>query len=146
MGKMCVYARLLPSPNMRSFLALLAVVALAHGHAVHQDQCRAQGSELVKRVATLAQQNINLRRAAGEELTPESLGLPRSTDDGDWVTGDCTSCIGDIGNAVWDCAGVVFHPEQMIQCVEDEIGVNHDCMDCVCWVIESLLGEGYCDL
>ena len=75
----------------------------------------------------------------GEEVT----GLPRTTDECDWTSG--LACAGDIGSAVLDCAGIFVNPLEIVQCVQDAIGAGHDCWPCVCWVIEWVLGDGYCD-
>ena len=79
---------------------------------------------------------------SGEEVTAESLGLPRTTDDCGWDTG--LACAGDIGSAVLDCAGIFVNPLEIVSCVQDAIGAGHDCWPCICWVIEWVLGDGYC--
>ena len=78
----------------------------------------------------------------GEEVSAASLGLPPSTDDCNWQTG--LTCVTDIGLAVWECSSVIANPLEIISCVEDAIGAGHDCWPCICWVVESLLGDGYC--
>jgi len=121
-----------------SFLAVLAVAAVAAGNVVPRDQCPLQGN-LLQRLAAQQLENINLKTAAGEPVT----GLPLSTDECDWTTG--LSCAGDIGSAVLDCAGIFVNPLEIVQCVQDAIGAGHDCWPCICWVIEWVLGDGYCD-
>merc|ERR1712121_347558 len=111
--------------------------ACSQANVVHQ-QCPIQGARVIQRLAKAQLENVNLRKAAGETLNPQDLGLPRSTDDCDWMSG--LTCAEDIGWAVFECATSI----NIIQCVEDIIGAGHDCWACVCWVVESLLGDGYC--
>merc|ERR1712098_797086 len=54
------------------------------------------------------------------------------------------SCATSIGWAVWDCVGLVANPAEIMSCVEDVIGAGDSCWPCICWVIEWLLGDGYC--
>eukprot|EP00091_Calanus_sinicus_P016894 TRINITY_DN36530_c0_g1_i1.p1 TRINITY_DN36530_c0_g1~~TRINITY_DN36530_c0_g1_i1.p1 ORF type:complete len:159 (+),score=63.08 TRINITY_DN36530_c0_g1_i1:71-478(+) len=128
--------------KMRTFLAIITTLACVQGNALQNQKCPIQGAELVQRLARLQIENINLKRAAGEEVSAASLGLPPSTDDCDWGTG--LTCVTDIGWAVWECSSVIANPLEIVSCVEDVIGAGHDCWACICWVVESLLGDGYC--
>merc|ERR1711892_21359 len=128
--------------KMRTFLSFLAVLACAQGNAVSRQQCPVQGADLLQRLAGVQLENINLKKAAGEEVSAEFLGLPRTTDDCGWDTG--LACAGDIGSAVLDCAGIFVNPLEIVSCVQDAIGAGHDCWPCICWVIEWVLGDGYC--
>merc|ERR1712128_16297 len=85
--------------------------ACAQGNAVPRQQCPVQGADLLQRLAGVQLENINLKKAAGEEVTAESLGLPRTTDDCGWDTG--LACAGDIGSAVLDCAGIFVNPLEL---------------------------------
>merc|ERR1719186_1461375 len=87
---------------MKTFVAICAVLACVQGNAISQQKCPVQGAEVFQRLARLQLENINLRKAAGEEVTPASLGLPASTEECDWTSG--LSCAADIGWAVWDCS------------------------------------------
>merc|ERR1711887_259294 len=101
--------------------------------------CTDQRNELLHRLARLTLENNNLKTAAGLDLP----ALPRSTEECDWDTG--LACAGDIGQAVLDCAAIAANPLEVISCVEDIVGAGSDCWPCICWVIEWVLGDGYCD-
>merc|ERR1711862_249234 len=126
------------SPHNEDLPCCSCVAAVVAGNVVPRDQCPLQGN-LLGRLAGLQLENINLKTAAGEPVT----GLPRTTDECDWTSG--LACAGDIGSAVLDCAGIFVNPLEIVQCVQDAIGAGHDCWPCVCWVIEWVLGDGYCD-
>jgi hypothetical protein len=46
---------------------------------------------------------------------------------------ECLYCAGEIAIAVADCVGF-----DIVACVEDIIGAEHDCFGCICWVVEYL--------
>merc|ERR1739838_81733 len=112
--------------TMKTFVAICTVLACVQGNAIGQQKCPVQGAEVFQRLARLQLENINLRKAAGEEVTPASLGLPASTDECDWTSG--LSCAADIGWAVWDCSSVIANPLEIVACVQDVIGAGDDCV------------------
>merc|ERR1719186_800902 len=72
---------------MKTFVAICTVLACVQGNAISQQKCPVQGAEVFQRLARLQLENINLRKDAGEEVTPASLGLPGSTEECDWTSG-----------------------------------------------------------
>merc|ERR1712179_126918 len=124
--------------TMNTFLTVLAVaaVAAADGNVVPVDQDPLQGTLLV-RLDGLQLENINLKKVAGEPV----IGLPRTTDNCDETSG--LACFEDIGEVVIECTWTNF--EEIVSCVQDAIGEDHECWPCVCWLIEYMLGDGYCD-
>jgi len=50
---------------------------------------------------------------------------------------DCDHCFDDILAAVGDCISFT-DPAAIIKCVQDIIGVGHDCYDCICELITDI--------
>merc|ERR1719184_42777 len=107
---------------MKTFLAVLAVAAVAAANVVPRDQCPLQGN-LLQRLAAQQLENINLKTAAGEPVT----GLPLSTDECDWTSG--LSCAGDIGSAVLDCPSLLMNVTGPLDCPVLEI------LGQLCWTV-----------
>merc|ERR1711892_54557 len=124
--------------KMRTFLPLLAVLACAQGNAMGRQQCPVQGANLLQRLSGLQLESINLKKAAGEEVTAESLGLPRTQNECILDTG--LACAAEIGSAVLDCYEIFVNPLEIMSCVQDAIGAEDDYWPCICWVIEYILG------
>ena len=53
-------------------------------------------------------------------------------------------CFGSIVSSVPKCAEVLVNPAEIVNCVETAIGAGNSCFPCVCYVVEHILGDGYC--
>merc|ERR1711915_263667 len=114
-------------------LALLFAVSQANDAMVKAN---------LHKITDMKMENLKLRLRNGAKMEDIIAEPPASTEDCGWATG--LSCATSIGWAVWDCVGLVANPAEIMSCVEDVIGAGDSCWPCICWVIEWLLGDGYC--
>merc|ERR1712058_197601 len=102
--------------GMKVLLLLATVFAASQAN----DVCKANFQNL----ADLKMETLKMRLRNGESVESVIASLPPSTEDCSWATGlSCATIIG---------------------CVQEAIGAGDSCWPCICWVIEWLLGDGYC--
>jgi len=96
---------------MKSLIILAFVISLAVAIPT-TNECERKTEVLQKALVNLARKNID-------------------------VTANCDHCFDDILAAVGDCISFT-DPAAIIKCVQDIIGVGHDCYDCICELITDI--------